>query len=121
MLGRVAVGDARRQEPLADPVARCPLTLEWDACDRCEDDREARPLPKLDVQAERALGRIGQHVPRPFEQNPHLGLSVRRPDVRHDLPSAAVGLGNLHDGPPRRRPNPPNPCHDTEPWTPISA
>jgi hypothetical protein len=41
--------------------------------------------------------------------------------VRHDLPPAAGRLGDLHGRRPGCRPHPPNPRHDTEPRTPISA
>ena len=75
----------------------------------------------LDAQVEGALGGIGQHLPRPLQQDPQLGLGARGPHVRHDLPPAAVVLGDLHGRRPRCRPHPPNPRHDTEPRAPISA
>ena len=76
---------------------------------------------RLDAQVEGALGRIGQHLPRPLQQDPQLGLGVRRSHVRHDLPPAAVVLGDLHGRRPRCRPHPPNPRHGTEPRAPLSA
>ena len=76
---------------------------------------------RLDAQVERALGGIGQRLPRPIEEDPQLGPGVRRPHVRHDLPPAAVVLGDLHGRRPGCRPHPPNPRHSTEPRTPISA
>jgi hypothetical protein len=76
---------------------------------------------RLDAQIEGALGGIGQHLPRPLEQGPELDLGARRPYVRHDLPPAAVVLGDLHGRRPGCRPHPPNPRHDTEPRAPISA
>ncbi len=76
---------------------------------------------RLDAQVERALGRIGQHLPRPIEEDPQLGLGVRRPHVLHDLPPSAVVLGDLHGRRPGCRPHPPNPRHSTEPRAPISA
>jgi hypothetical protein len=76
---------------------------------------------RLDAQVERALGGIGQHLPRPIEEHPQLSLGVRRPHVRHDLPPAAVVLGDLHGRRPGCRPHPPNPRHSTDPRAPISA
>ena len=63
----------------------------------------------------------GQHLPRPLQQDPQLGLGVRRSHVRHDLAPAAVVLGDLHGRCPRCRPHPPNPRHGTEPRAPLSA
>jgi len=75
----------------------------------------------LDAQVEGALGGIGQHLPRPLDEDSQLSLGVRRPHVGHDLAPAIVVLGNLHGRSPRCRPYPPNPCHGTEPRAPISA
>lgn len=75
----------------------------------------------LDSQVKRALSRIGQPLPRPLKQDPQLGLGMRGPHVRHDLPTATVVLGDLHGCRPGCRPHPPNPRHSTEPRAPISA
>jgi hypothetical protein len=75
----------------------------------------------LDSQVKRALGRIGQPLPRPLKQDPQLGLGMRGPHVRHDLPTATVVPGDLHGRRPGCRPHPPNPRHSTEPRAPISA
>jgi hypothetical protein len=95
----------------------------------CAEQRRRRrrchePGPRhgrLDAQVEGALGGIGQHLPRPLDEDPQLSLGVRRPHVGHDLAPAAVVLGNLHGRSPRCRPYPPNPRHGTEPRAPISA
>jgi hypothetical protein len=44
----------------------------------------------------RALGRVGQHLPRPLQQDPQLGLGAGRSHMCHNLPPAAVVLGDLH-------------------------
>jgi putative transposase len=47
--------------------------------------------------------RVSQHLPRPLQQDPQLGLGVRRPHVRHDLPPAARRLGAPAESMPRHR------------------
>ena len=61
--------------------------------------RRHEPGPRhgrLDSQVEGALCRIGQHLPRPLEQDPQLGLGMRRSHMGHDLAPAAVVLSDLH-------------------------
>jgi len=73
------------------------------------------PWSCLDSELKRVLTRVVdlrvEHSASSLQQQPQLGLGVRRPDMSHDPPAPVNGLSDLHSGRAGGRADPPDPRH----------